>query len=145
MTQQGRAAEGKECSGRSPPSLGSGAIGNMAIVIALFFFARTVSASGVWYAFPWLLDVALDSNDDREAGGSVHVARIFPLNLRAATGCWGECGCSVIGKKHAAPGHRGVDKCQLRRPLHTRHVTFGLKPPSWYACVACEWLARSVA
>lgn len=66
MTQRVRAEEGKECSGRSPPSLGSGAIGNMEIiVIALFFFVRTVSAAVYGMRSLRLLDVVLDSNDDR--------------------------------------------------------------------------------
>jgi|SRR5690242_5656532 len=107
MTQQGRAAEGKECSGRSPPSSGSGAIGDMAIVIALFLCAHG-QRSGVRYAFPGLLDVVLDSSDDREPGGSVKVAGMFLSNFRTLSGLLGNCSSSAIKKKHAAPRNRNA-------------------------------------
>lgn len=72
MTQQGRAAEGKECSGRSPPSLGSGAISKMAIVIALFLCAHG-QRKRCMVCVPRLLDVALDPNDDREPAGALRL------------------------------------------------------------------------
>ncbi len=146
MTQQGRAAEGKECSGRSPPSSGSDAIGDMAIVIALFLCAHG-QRSGVRYAFLGLLDVVFDSNDDRGPGGNVRVAGMFLPNLRALSGLLGDCSCSAITKKHAAPRNRGAGstpEAELRRVrrclVRTCHA--GLETARLVLCVVCEWLAR---
>lgn len=146
MTQQGRAAEGKECSVRSPPSLGSGAIGDMAIVIALFLCAHG-QRSGVRYAFPRLLDVVLGSSDDREPGGSVKVAGMFLPNLRALSGLLGDCSCSAISKKHAAPRNRGAGptpKTKLRR-LRRRHRA-GLQAAARLVRLRrVQWLVRPFA
>lgn len=48
------------------------------------FLAAHGQRSGVWYAFR-LLDVVLDSSDDRERG-SVRAARMFLPNFRAVSG-----------------------------------------------------------
>lgn len=149
MTQQGRTAKGKECSGRSPPSSsGSGAIGDMAIVIALFLCAHG-QRSGVRYAFPGLLDVVLDSSDDREPGGSVKAAGMFLPNFRALSGLLGNCSCSAISKKRAAPRNRML----VRRPrpscvVDSPHSAAWTHMSRWaesprlvrFRCV-CKWLA----
>lgn len=54
--------------------------GNMAIVIALFLCAHG-QRSGVWYAFLGLLDVVLDSNDDRGPTGALGLQGCsFPIS-----------------------------------------------------------------